>query len=105
MDVLTNKSYKQYAKLSRYSPFPHYYHTLDGKYVTGTDAYLKDDTAYTTYIVKKNDTVDSLALHFYNNPALYWVICSFNRIQDPYIKLVEGQTLKIPSISSIEFDI
>ena len=105
MDVLKNKSYKQYTKLSRYSPFPYYYHTLDKKYIYGKTAYLKDDTVYTTYTIQRNDTLDSLALKFYNNPTLYWIICSFNHIQDPYIELIEGEQLKIPSISNIEFDI
>lgn len=105
MEVLKNKSYKDYAKLSRYSPFPYYYHTVDDKYIYGKTAYLKDTTVYTLYIVKKGDTFDSLALEFYNNPTLYWIICSFNRVQDPYEELEEGRQLKIPSISNIEFDI
>lgn len=105
MDVLTNKSYKDYARISRYSPFPYYYHTKDDKYIVGTTAYLKDTTVYTLYTVQRGDTLDSLALEFYNNPTLYWIICSFNRIQDPFIELKEGQKLKIPSISNIEFDI
>lgn len=104
MDVLTNKSFKQYNHTSRYTPFPYYYHKVDGKYVYGKCAYLKDDTVYQSYIVEKNDTFDSLALEFYNNPTLYWVICSFNHIQDPFQELKEGQILKIPSISNIEFD-
>ena len=104
MDVLTNKSFKQYNHTSRYTPFPYYYHKVDAKYIYGKCAYLKDDTVYQSYIVEKNDTFDSLALEFYNNPTLYWVICSFNHIQDPFQELKEGQILKIPSISNIEFD-
>lgn len=105
MNVLKNKSYKQYTKLSRYSPFPYYYHETDNKYIYGKTSYLKDTTIYTLYTVKRNDTFDSLALHFYNNPTLYWIICSFNHIQDPFMELKEGTKLKIPSISNIEFDL
>lgn len=104
MDVLDKKSYKEYTKLSRYSHFPYYYHTLDDKYIYGKTAYLKDSTVYSIYTVKRNDTWDSLALEFYNNPTLYWIICSFNRVQDPYTELKEGQQIKIPSISNIEFE-
>lgn len=103
MDVLTNKQYKDYDKLSRYSAFPFYYHTQQEKYIYGKTAYLRDDTLYTTHTVTVGDTLDSLALHYYNNPTLFWIICSFNRINDPFIELVEGTTLKIPSISNIEF--
>jgi hypothetical protein len=103
MDVLKNKSYKQYETMSRYSPFPYYYHSLDDRFTYGMDAYLKDDTPYQTYYVQRGDTLDSIALKFYNSPTKYWIICSFNRIRNPYITLVEGQAIKVPSISSIEF--
>lgn len=106
MEVLKNKSYDSEShSLSRYTPFPYYYHTKDDKYVSGITSYLKDTTVYTSYEVQRGDTFDSIALEFYNNPTLYWIICSFNRIQDPFTELVEGQVLKIPSISNIEFDI
>lgn len=106
MEVLKNKSYKDnYSKLSRYSLFPYYYHTLDDKYISGTTAYLSDETTYTMHTIKRNETFDSLALEYYNNPTLYWIICSFNRIQDPFIKLKEGEQIKIPSLSNIEYDI
>ena len=90
MDVLTDKSYKQYSKLSRYSAFPYYYHSKDDKYIYGKTAYLKDDTVYSLYQIKRGDTFDSLALYFYNNPTLYWIICSFNHIQNPFTELKEG---------------
>lgn len=105
MEILTDKTYRDYAKLSRYSPFPYYYHTVDDKYIYGTTAYLKDTTSYRMHTVQRGDTFDSLALDYYNNPTLYWIICSFNRIQDPFSSLVEGTQIKIPSISTIEFDI
>lgn len=103
MNVLTNKQYKEYDKLSRYSSFPFYFHTLDNKYIYGKTAYLKDTTVYTLHTIKNGDTIDSLALEYYNNPTLYWIICSFNRINDPYKKLIPGEQIKIPSISNIEF--
>lgn len=105
MDVLTDKVYKDYPKLSRYSGFPYYYHTVDNKYIYGTTAYLKDTTLYKIHTVTKGDTFDSLALEYYNNPTLYWIICSFNRIRDPFIELEEGTKIKVPSISNIEFNI
>lgn len=105
MDILTKKSYKDTSKLSRYTPFPFYYHTLDDKYVYGTCAYLKNDTLSSTHTVVYGDTFDSLALKYYNNPTLYWIICSFNRIQDPFQELEVGTQLKIPAIANIEFDI
>ena len=103
MEILENKQFKSYNYISRYSASPIYYHTLDDKYIMGTAKALRDDTIYFEYIVGKNDTYDKIALKYYNNPTFYWIICSFNHIDDPFEKPVPGSKLKIPSISNIEF--
>lgn len=105
MSVLKNKVYNNEARLSRYTPFPYYYHSIDDKYVRGTVSYLKDTTPYTLHVVGNYESFDSLALKYYKNPTLYWIICSFNRIQDPYTELEVGTTIKIPSLSTIEFEL
>lgn len=104
MDVLKNKTYKQYNRLSRYSNFPYYYNTLDNKYVEGTTKYLDNTTLYKLVIVKDGDTYDSLALKYYNNPTYYWIICSYNHIQDPFKKPKPNTYIKIPSLSDISYD-
>lgn len=105
MSILTNKSYKDYSYVSRYSMFPYYYHTVDNKYIYSITANLRQDTLYTMHTVQIGDTIDNLALKYYNNPTLYWIICSFNNINNPFKQLTPGQQIKIPSISNIEFDI
>lgn len=105
MDVLRKKQYKQYDKLSKYQLFPIYYHTLDDKYVQGTPANLFTDTPYIWYTVKDNDTYDSISLYYYGNPTYYWIICDFNRIQNPFDMPEVGIKLMIPTFSDIEFDI
>ena len=104
MRRLINKQYRTYNKLSRYATVPFYYDKLNNKYVYGTSTYLNDTTAYSIYEVKRGDTLDKLALYFYNNPTYFWIICSFNRIQDPYEELKIGEKLKIPTMSVIEFN-
>lgn len=104
MEILRNKQYMSYSYLSRYSNVPTYYHNIDNKQFTGTGFYLDDSTPYRIHTVKSGDNFDSLALEYYNNPTLYWIICSFNHIQNPYKKLSEGELIKIPSISTITFD-
>ena len=103
MDVLRNKTYKDFTRLSRYNNFPYYYHTIDDKYIVGTDAWLDDTTLYTSHIIQPTESLDSLALKYYNNPTYFWIIASFNRINDPFVKLVPGNIIKIPSISNIVF--
>ena len=105
MDILKDGQYKSYDKLSRYSIFPIYYNTEDNKWQSALTAYLDDNTSYFIHKVVKNDTYDNIALRYYNNPTYYWIICSFNHIQDPFEQPTEGTRLKIPSISNIQFDI
>ena len=101
-----NRQYKTYDKVSRYQVFPIYYNTKDGKYFHGiTSHLLTDDMTYVAHKVKMGDTLDTLALYYYNNPTYYWVIADFNKIRDPYESLVVGTVLKIPTFSNIAFDI
>lgn len=104
MSILTDKTYKQYGRLSRYTTIPYYYHCVDNKYVYGTARYLKNDTPYSVHTVVRGDTWDSLALYYYNNPTLYWIICSYNRVTDAYEQPKIGQQIKIPLMSNIEFE-
>lgn len=102
-DILKDKKYKEYKKVSRYSPIPYYYNIVDNKFIYGTSLNLDETTAHRVHKVMPNDTLDSLALYYYNNPTFYWIIADFNKIKDPFIELEEGRLLKIPTFSSIEF--
>lgn len=105
MEVLINKEYKDYQRVSRYSPFPFFYNRVEDKYIYGITAQLStSDIPYVAHTVKAGETYDSLALYYYNNPTYYWIIMDFNRRQDPYEVLVEGTVLKIPTFSSIKYD-
>lgn len=104
MSVLKNKAYKSYDKLSRYAGVPYYYHTRDDKFVSGITSYLDNTTIYTSYTVRRGDTLDNLALKYYNNPTYFWIIASFNHIRNPYKPLEVGSVIKIPSLSNIKFD-
>lgn len=105
MDILKNKSYKEYDRLSRYSIFPYYYNTLDKKYMYGTVSSLQASNDYDEYIPTGGESYDLIALNCYGNPTYYWIICDFNNIIDPFINPIEGSRLKIPKLSNIEFNL
>ena len=106
MSQLINKQFKDYEKISRYSTFPYYYNVIDDKYMYGLTTHLKtDNIKFVNHTVKEHDTLDNIALYYYNNPTYYWVIADFNHIQDPFKKLELGSILRIPTFSNIEFDI
>lgn len=103
MDRLIDKSYKNYDYLSRYASFPFYYDIANEKYIYGTTSQLRKDSSYVIHKVQTNDTWDSISLKYYNNPTLYWVICDFNDIQDPFTELEVGDNIKVPTLSNISF--
>lgn len=54
--------------------------------------------------MKPTDTLDSLALNYYNNPTYWWAIAYFNDIQDAFIKLSDRfEIIKIPAINGLIF--
>lgn len=104
MDTLKNKKYATYDYLSRYASTPYYFDTLEKKEVYGIGVNLKKDTPWVAHKVKQEDTLDSLALKYYANPTLFWVIAYANDIQDPFMQLKDHfDIIKIPSLSTIEF--
>ena len=103
MDVLRNKQYRTDTYISRYTPLPYYYHSIDDRYILSKDAWLDDSTPYKGHTIIQGDTLDSLALQYYNNPTYFWIICSYNHISDPYIDLIPGEIIKIPSLGNIKF--
>ena len=104
MDTLKNKTYANFDYLSRYSNTPYYYDTLADRQIYGIGTNIKTNAEFLTHILKSNDTLESLSLKYYNNPTFWWVIAYFNDIQDPFKPLLSKyNTIKIPSISNIEF--
>lgn len=104
MDVLKNKKYVDYGDINRYNNIPIYFNTVDKREVCGIGKNLAKTAEYYTHKLSITDTLDSLALKYYNNPTYWWVIAYFNDVQDPFLPLSEHyKTLKIPNISTIEF--
>ena len=105
--TITNALKKDYnMRNSRYEAFPYYFNKQDNKYFYGLSAHLKQkDISYIGHKVKQGDTLDTLALYYYNNPTYFWVIADFNRIRDPYEELKIDSLIKIPTFTKISFDI
>jgi hypothetical protein len=104
METLKNKNYGNFNYLSRYSHIPYYFDSLEDREVYGIGMNMKNNTEYVTHVIKANDTVEALALKYYNNPTYWWIIAYFNDIQDAFKPLRDKYTtIKIPNISSVEF--
>ena len=103
MEYLKDKNYRSYDYISRYQKFPYYFHKQDNRYIYGVTSQLNTNIGYSLHIVKQGDTLDSIALDYYNSPSYYWIICDFNQIQNPYVKLKVGDKIKVPVLSSITY--
>lgn len=104
MDTLKNKNYGSFDYTSRDASTPYYYDTLGEREVFGIGTSLRNDTTSVSHEVIEGDTLDSLALEYYNNPTYWWIIADFNHILDPFVNLyTKYKILQIPSISSIKF--
>ena len=104
MDKLKNKRYGNFTYTSRYTGIPYYYDSVAQKDIYGLIKPMLKKSAWVAHKLKPEDTLDSLALNYYNNPTYWWIIALFNKINDPFIQLSKYfDVIKIPSISSIEF--
>ena len=104
MDTLKNKTYVSYDYLSRYTSVPNYYDTLSGREVSGIGSNMYKVTNPVSHKVRPTDTLDGLALKYYNNPSYWWIIAYYNDIQDSFIKLSDYYSiLQIPNITEIQF--
>lgn len=52
---------------------------------------------YTTYEVTPKDTWANISYKFYNTYKLWWIICKFNDIKNPFTQLQQGQVIIIPT--------
>ena len=54
------------------------------------------DTAYYMYEVKFGDSWTNISYKYYNTIKLWWLICKFNDIKNPFEELTPGSIIKIP---------
>lgn len=105
MDKLKNRRVATYEYINRYAGVPYYFDPDRQRDVFGIGKQIRKDLPYFSHETKPGDTLDSLALTYYNNPTFWWAIAYFNNILDPFINLHKTMpSVKIPNISSIVFE-
>jgi hypothetical protein len=106
MDTLKNKRFINFGYTARYSGVPIYYDTIRERDIVGIGKDLNKKTPYLTHTVKERETLDSLALKYYNNPTYWWIIAMFNDIQDALIDNLKDRypVIQIPNIAALVFE-
>lgn len=106
MDKLTNKQNLVFDYRSRYAGVPFYYDTKTKRETPGLTYQINFNNDYFVHKVREDDTLDSLALEYYNNPTFWWLIAYFNKINDPFTELLpKHRSLKIPNITDNTFEV
>lgn len=54
------------------------------------------------YVILENDTWTNISYKFFNTYKLWWLICKFNNIKNPFDELIPGNIIKIPSREIID---
>ena len=104
MDTLRKKGGKNYGYLSRYSGVTYYYDTLKNREVYGIGKDIKKDIPHVTHWVAQSDSLDYIALKYFNNPTYWWIIAMYNDIQDALEPIYpKYQTLYIPNLAALSF--
>lgn len=52
---------------------------------------------FTIYEVKPKDTWTNLSFKFFNTYKLWWLLCKFNNVEDPFSELKQGDFIKVPT--------
>lgn len=56
-----------------------------------------DEGKYSSYVVVETDSWPTISYKFYNTVELWWLICKFNNVKNPFTELTPGSVIKIPS--------
>jgi nucleoid-associated protein YgaU len=74
--------------------------------ISKTISFANNDTIlpsyYTTYKIKATDSWTGISFQFYNTIKLWWLICKFNNINNPFEELIERNGNKNSNASSCE---
>lgn len=103
MAVKVDSSRNENTYFSRYSHLSILYNTIDRTNYPETYTKIKKNfTVFKTHIISELDTLDSIALFYYNNPLYWWIIADVNDIQDVF-NLKVGNSLQIPHLNQVRF--
>ena len=67
------------------------------KTINFSNLQLLPESYYKLYKIKQGDTWTNIAYMEYHNINLWWLICKFNNIQNPFTELIVNKVIKLPS--------
>lgn len=72
-----------------------YFNLCKGIYFDNVNEMTSEDVV--DYIILDDDSWTSISYKFYNTYKLWWLICKFNGITNPFYEIIPGKVIKVPS--------
>ena len=85
---VVNKGEKSYFNLCKNIYFDNI------QYLTSSDVEL--------YVIVENDSWSNISYKFYKTYKLWWLICKFNGVKNPFYELTPGKVIKIPTKEMVD---
>lgn len=108
MEIQINKKYNQLFlenQLDRYN-FANFFSVIQmgqksyfniSKTLIFNNIQFVNPSDFYQYQLKQTDTWTGISFRYYKTYKLWWLICKFNKIQNPLAPMIPGMIIKIPS--------
>lgn len=73
-----------------------------GKTIVFENVEYIPEGSYYVYEVKFGDSWTNISYKYYNTIKLWWIICKFNSIENPFEELQPGIIIKIPNENLVQ---
>ena len=77
-----------------------YFNLCKNIYFDNIDS-MSSESVY-NYIILEDDSWTNISYKFYNTYKLWWLICKFNGIINPFNELTPGTVIKIPTKETVD---
>ncbi len=77
-----------------------YFNLCKNIYFDNTQYLTSNDVEF--YTIIDDDSWSSISYKFYRTYKLWWLICKFNNITNPFYELTPGKEIKIPSKEMVD---
>jgi len=77
-----------------------YYNLCKNIYFNNNEYLTSDMISF--YTIVEDDSWTNISYKFYRTYELWWLICKFNNVKNPFYELIPGNQLLIPSKEMVE---
>lgn len=80
---------------------PNSYFNISKTIIFNNVEFIEPENFY-QYQLKETDTWTGISFKYYKTYKLWWLICKFNDIKNPFRQIIPGKIIKIPSLQLMQ---